>query len=822
MLNITNLYNNFVRIRINQKENLSQLGKLIRLFNISPGIAISKVLELFNRSRNYKRQKRRYLQNKTYSDIGIGKQEFTIHNSQFTIKESLIVSQIDVELILKKAGEILEHKFDLLGSCLKKVKRDSDINSENRHPNSIEQKKIRGLIDKDYELIDWQLDFKSGFSWDENTWYKDIKYGFIEGADIKIPWELGRMQHLQILAKANLITNYELRITNEIYKEENVNLYLREFENQILDFISSNPPGFGVQWASAMDVVIRAVNWIESYNIFNSIIKRRNEFTIKESVVESRKGEKIDSSLSSGMTGSFEYYFLRSIYEHGKHIIENLEWSSGMRGNHYLADITGLIYIAAFLPETDEINSWLNFGINELCNEILYQFNDDGSNFEASINYHFLSAEMVFPAMGLLLHLPQEKLIALEKQGSSYYNYALKRYCMQTGLWEFTIDKPQFTIEASDSESIQLETGIGKRELGNGDKEPGIKFNSMIWERLKRIHEFSATIINDEGIIPQIGDNDSGQLRITNYELRINGHLSKLNLMRDVIGQMGISIEDNNKKRFDDFGLYILEDKDIKMFVRCGSVGQKGKGGHSHNDQLSFEMFVGNKPVIVDPGTYNYTAYPMLRNEYRSTRMHNTMWIEGMEQNDWWEEITDDLFWIKKDKSRARKVEFSDTHFIGEHYGYGIPHKRELTINNSHFTINEKGRGIGKVESGNGKSELTIEKPEDGSQKPEGGIIELDNIMVTGIDFCELNKIKHISFHFAPGLKINKSNEGIVVIDTGDKLIELSCRDGKIICQPEVEKYYYSPGYGERVEAEKVMFSSARNKIEWKIEIKKQ
>ena len=53
-----------------------------------------------------------------------------------------------------------------------------------------------------YEPIDWQVDFKSGYRWSEKTYYKFIKYGHKLGVDIKVPWELSRMQYLIQLALA--------------------------------------------------------------------------------------------------------------------------------------------------------------------------------------------------------------------------------------------------------------------------------------------------------------------------------------------------------------------------------------------------------------------------------------------------------------------------------------------------------------------------------------------------------------------------------------------------------------------------------------------
>jgi len=56
-----------------------------------------------------------------------------------------------------------------------------------------------------------------GYRWSERLWNKDVKYGSAAGADIKIPWELGRMQHLTVLAYAAILSDSK----NQAAKKDN-------------------------------------------------------------------------------------------------------------------------------------------------------------------------------------------------------------------------------------------------------------------------------------------------------------------------------------------------------------------------------------------------------------------------------------------------------------------------------------------------------------------------------------------------------------------------------------------------------------------------
>ena len=130
--------------------------------------------------------------------------------------------------------------FDLLGSGSTKLSKDG----------------------KGYQPIDWHIDFKSGYRWNPKTFYAFIKYGNKLGVDVKVPWELSRFQHLILLGQAYQLTKNKK--------------YAVEFENQILDWIDNNPVGFGVNWRCAMDIAIRASNWLIAKEYFQDSDDIRN------------------------------------------------------------------------------------------------------------------------------------------------------------------------------------------------------------------------------------------------------------------------------------------------------------------------------------------------------------------------------------------------------------------------------------------------------------------------------------------------------------------------------------------------------------------
>lgn len=587
----------------------------------------------------------------------------------------------------------LAHRFDLLGSGWVLVKygmrcrglegnrydidSPGDIDSTGvwmqgwiNEANLRESMQIWTAIDSDYMPIDWQVDFKSGYRWDQKVWYREVGYSPLPGVDIKVPWELARMQHLSHLAWA-----YALAKDGQKGFAE-PEMYVREFRNQVLDFIATNPPRFGPNWQCTMEIGLRVSNWLVAYDFFKQY------------------GAKFDHE--------FEVIFHRSIYEHGLHIINNLEWFPEITGNHYLANVVGLLFAAAYLPRTAETDAWLAFSVHELIKEVQTEFHPDGSNFEASTNYHRLSAEMVVYATALVLGLTADKHKALK-------NYNHKKIKVQPG-----VDVPPTKLHP-----------IGK----TADISP---FPAWYFERLEKMAEFTMHATKPNGCVFQVGDNDSGRflklhplyLKMTVAQAKslyanldgytglpddevywdevfldhrhlvsaINGLFNREDFSRfsgkawlDFYAIRGLSggrslpsylksrepaaaefwpneirqkkdmsftidtVPESQKHveeivlpgktllsgltlfAYPDFGLYIYRSDRLFLGVRCGHIGQNGYGGHAHNDHLSVELNVDGRDLIADPGTYLYTPSPEMRNRYRSLKAHFAPRLKEME-----------------------------------------------------------------------------------------------------------------------------------------------------------------------------------------------
>jgi hypothetical protein len=621
------------------------------------------------------------------------------------------------------SDNILSHRFDLLGSGPTDVRNPHEADKEGRwlegriSPLNLETaQRIWRLVDDGYHPIDWHLDFKSAYRWNETTWYEDIPLGHVPGVDIKVPWELARMQHL-----AQLVWGAVLAMDNA-EGFTNAERYIREIRNQILDFIATNPPRFGVNWRCPMDVAIRAANWLAAIDLAKA------------------EGFRFDDE--------FEACLRQSIYEHGRHLVSHLEWFPDRRGNHYLANITGLIFIASYLPRTPETDAWLALGVQEMIGEIGGQFHPDGGNIEGSTAYHRLSAEMAVYGTALILGLGPEKRAALSGYDHSEINtmppllpapipmHPLPGCAgsspFQDWHFEHLERTAHFVVDA---------TKPSGRMVQIGDNDSGRFFKFQPHTATIKASAAKARFRNLSDWVPRKGEEDylfedslcarhltaaaNGVLArealatfagpghfedeivralakvcVVAPEIPPKSALHKNDALKDVIksialdaheakGALEIPFAGNPKDieaiAYPDFGLFILRGENLWLSVRCGGEKGDSSGAHRHNDQLGVEIVVGDRELSRDPGCGLYTPAPNVRNAYRSINAHFAPQTTDLREPS---PLEHGLFWLGAGVE-GECLHFSKAGFAGKHAGYGPSVWRSVEIKKGKIIIRD-------------------------------------------------------------------------------------------------------------------------------------
>lgn len=248
----------------------------------------------------------------------------------------------DRQTILATADRAMRHEVDLLGS---------------------------GPVDLGNK-IDWHRDFKSGFDWPPR-YFRDIDYGNPERrSDVKVPWELSRLQWLIPVGQAYLITEDER--------------YAETVRTVIDDWIEQNPYARSVNWTCTMEAALRILTWTWFFHVFHG----------------SQAWAETD----------FRERFLRALFLHVEFTERHLEYSD-VNGNHCTADAAGLVFGGLFFGRGKKAERWQRKGWRLLAGELPRQVFPDGVDFEASVAYHRLVLELfLLPAIyRLRLGLPVDE-----------------------------------------------------------------------------------------------------------------------------------------------------------------------------------------------------------------------------------------------------------------------------------------------------------------------------------------------------------------------------------------------------------------------------
>ena len=586
-------------------------------------------------------------------------------------------------------------EFDKKGNWLNQVVRESHVEYSKAIWELIQS------IQPNYNPIDWQKDIKTGFRWDAKIWHKDqgkLMKGY-PGVDIKNPWEVSRLQHLPIKC---------LSAKTQQGKDK-----LATYEDvvcQLLDFVMANPIGMGVNFNCPMDIGIRHANML----ICLDYIKQDTD--------------------SSNLLSKIEPILGGYISESTKHILNNLEYRTGLTSNHYLANVLGTLFAGAYL-NNESADSWLLFSIQEIEKCMDRQFFNDGSNFEGSTSYHRLSGEMMLWTALVVLSLPEERIKKLQ-------DVDIKRW--------MAIPKIRKEI---------------KKQIASN----AYVFSSEFWKKLIKAIRFTDSITKQDGTVFQFGDNDSGRFiklsqtgqLMTSDEaeakyLNVKGKLAsdeaywdEKSLDHSAFVSAGVGLFDiktqtqnysqpeldvfkagpTNQQKFldyiksidepsihkrvdgaikekgefhkekhlsfeaeqvdftknnsiyyhEDFQLAVIKNNSFSIALAgISNPNQHHSLGHTHNDKLAIELQVNGKDILFNPGTYLYTPKPEARYTFRSVKSHNTVSVNDMEQN---RPLSGGfgLFNLKIE-TKFQLIKLTETEIIAEVRYRKIIHQRRIEI----------------------------------------------------------------------------------------------------------------------------------------------
>jgi uncharacterized heparinase superfamily protein len=282
----------------------------------------------------------------------------------------------------------------------------------------------------------------------------------------------------------------------------------------------------------------------------------------------------------------FKIRFLRVLYLHLQFIRRNLEISD-VNGNHLIADAAALVAGGAFFG-SGKPRQWMDMGWRLLNREIQVQVFPDGVDFEGSVPYHRLVTELLFYAAA-----------AIEEDGATVpmpFRDGLLRMAYYISTYTRPDGQAPIFGDTDDARTLPL---------GGQDVNDHRYLPNLIWARW------------------------APNKLTTDWRLSASECLWWWGEAPVVTA----SPTNAGSVAFQSGGSYILRAGNDYVFMDCGPLGLADRGGHGHNDCLSFEAVLNGRSLIVDPGCYVYTADYRMRNQFRSTAVHNTPQVAEEEIN---------------------------------------------------------------------------------------------------------------------------------------------------------------------------------------------
>ena len=186
----------------------------------------------------------------------------------------------------------------------------------------------------------------------------------------------------------------------------------------------------------------------------------------------------------------------------------------------------------------------------------------------------------------------------------------------------------------------------------------GVSVPKAMETALIRMIECEMYMVHPDRLLPRLGDADAldarpvlmrGALAFGRSEFRA---VADAEITGDIpwffgpdgmrrYHEMDAALPTEVSKAFPDAGYYVMRGDWSReagyLVFDCGPVITGLGRSHSHSDALSLVLSAHGKPLLVDPGRYTYLEDGEIpwRREFKATRSHNTVLVDGLDQSEY-------------------------------------------------------------------------------------------------------------------------------------------------------------------------------------------
>ena len=366
---------------------------------------------------------------------------------------------------------------------------------------------------------------------------------------------------------------------------------------------------------------------------------------------------------SAALDDAFWTRAYAALYDHGVFIRNNLENTYEVTSNHFLSNLIALLFLAALFADLGPGAEWNAFSRAAIEQEMSVQVLADGADYESSIPYHRLVTELFLGAARQAEHRGEPLSAAYRSRLRAMVAY-LAAVTRPDGLM------PQ--VGDADDGRLHIFEGYGTTTPQDG----------------RHLFGPAAAMFDEPAWSVLAGDAGAWEAAWWGFPVATTPVPERrVEPFGRLFPQAGIAVARSARAHY--------------LLVTNGIVGTNGFGNHKHNDLLSFEYHHGGTPLVVDPGSYVYTSDAGARNRFRATASHNTLMVDGVEQN----ELRPDWLFRLFETSNAESLSFDDRAdaavYVGRHHGYErlpepVTHERTFRFEKTSGTLSIADRLIGR------------------------------------------------------------------------------------------------------------------------------
>jgi len=405
--------------------------------------------------------------------------------------------------------------------------------------------------------VDWQLDAVSG---QRAAAMHGSRVRYLDNdqvGDSKVVWELSRHQWLLDLGQA-------WRFTGD-------DRYAEAFVRLVRQWMTANPPGFGINWSSSLEVAMRMISWCWALILFRG---------------------------ATAFTPELFLQMLAWIQAHARFVERNLSRYFSPN-SHLTGEALGLFYAGTLLPELEGGKRWKELGRKILLAELDRQVLPGGVYFEQSTRYQYYTAD-------IYLHF-----FILAERNQVVLPVSV-RNCLRQ-MVEFLLQ-----LRRPDGSVPQIGDADGGWLLPLVRREPGdyrglfstaaalLENPHFAWAAAEVAPE-THWLLGSQGITGTSSEELAAPPQLALRSFREGGY---------VVMRSG------------------WDERAHQLIFDTGPLGCGFSDGHGHADLLSVQCSAFGDNFLVDAGTFCYTADAAWRNFFRSSQAHSTATIDGRSQAD--------------------------------------------------------------------------------------------------------------------------------------------------------------------------------------------